>query len=265
MITNEQVDTFIQQGAVILDHVLEPRLIEMASECMDRHYAPYTQQKTGVFQYVLGEAFESIYQHINFETIAKRVLGCDKVDFVASAILHTLPNTKEWHYDANTEHVDIQYNEVELCLCPRNILVTFMIFLDDVTAERAPTVVRLGSHLALAKHHGSKNAFKDTPVYLPHLPTLDFSPVTPLTGRKGQVAISTTALIHTGSYNATEKARKVMFVSYAPTGSNIRFNADMVPQRLEYMKVLHRRFLLERKHLVEGTIKQLEGMLIPSK
>ena len=261
MITDKQVEVFIQKGAVVLDDVLEPSLIEAASECMDRHYAPYTEIPTGTLQYIFGESFESIYQHPNFEAIAKKVLGCDKVDFVASAILHTKPNVKEWGYESKSQHVDIQYNEEELCQCPRKIILTFMIFLDDVPAERSPTLIRLGSHLALAKHYGTEIPYRDTPTWLSQLPGLDFAPLTPLTGLKGQVAISTTALIHCASFNATEKARKVMFVSYAPTGSNIRFNADIVKSRLEYMKELHFRFSPERKHLVEGTIAQLEDMM----
>lgn len=261
MITDLQIETFIQKGAILLDDVLEPDLIEAASECMDRHFAPYTQLETGTLQYVFGEAFESIFQHTHLEAIAKRVLGCDKVDFVASAILHTKPNAKEWSYDPKTEHVDIQFNEKEWCQAPRQILITFMIFLDDVTAERAPTIVRLGSHMVLAKHHGTKTPYKEKPTWLPQLPNLDFAPLTPLTGRKGQVAISTTALIHAGSFNATEKARKVMFVSFASSGSNICFNANLAQERLDYMNELHHRFSPERKHLVEGTIAQLQSMI----
>lgn len=261
MITDQQINTFIQQGAVLLENVLEPKVIDFASESMDRLYAPFTSQQTGVIQYVLGEAFEAIYQHPNLELIAKKILGCKHVDFIASAVLHTKPNTKEWGYDKTTEHVDVQFNINEWSQIPRKILFTFMIFLDDVTADRAPTLIRLGSHLTLAKHYGETIPYRENPTNLSFLPKLNFSPLTPLTGLKGQIAVSTTALIHTGSLNATDKARKVLFVSFAPKGSNICFNRNLAVQRLEYMQELHKRFKSNRKHLVEGTIEQLESIV----
>lgn len=258
MITENQINTFLEDGAVILDNVLEPSLIEFASESMDKLYAPYTQRETGIIGYVLGEAFESIYQHQNLELIAKRILNCKNVDFIASAVLHTKPNQLNYK---NPEHVDVQFNINEWNQTPRNILFTFMIFLDDVTPDRAPTLVRLGSHMALARHYGDELPYRDNPTTLDRLPSLEYAPLTPLIGRKGQVAVSTTALIHTGSDNATDKARKILFVSFAPTGSNINFNVDMVEERHKFIKEMHSRFPASRKHLVKGTLSQLEDLL----
>ncbi|PCJ57962.1 MAG: hypothetical protein COA79_14410 [Planctomycetota bacterium] len=263
MISQHEIDTFVERGAVLLDGILEPELIDAASEEMDRQYDAHENNDIGIIQYVFGDSLEEIYQHPHLEAIAKKVIGTNEVDFIASAFLHTLPNSAEkWGYKPETEHVDIQYNEEEWCQTPRRILIMFMIFLDDVTSERAPTVVRLGSQLSIAKHHGTKDAYKDRPQYIIDLPKLNYEAMTPLTGKKGQVAVSTTSLIHTGSFNTTEKARKMFFVSYAATGSNINFNTNLAQERLDYMNELHRRFSPERKHLVEGTIKQLEGILL---
>ena len=259
-LTDHDIDTFIKTGAAVVDGIIPKVIIDAASDEMDAMYAADTENPTGIRQYLAGPAFEALYQCPGLEDAAKRILGADNVHLLASATLHTLPNAETWSYNPESEHVDIQYTMKDWMETPREIIVTFMIFLDDVTPERAPTVARLGSHLQVAEYNGDE-AFQEKPVFFKDLPDLGYEDITPLCGNKGQVAISTTALVHTGSANATDKARKVMFVTFSASHVSPAFNINKSQERLDWLEDVMSRMPAERQHIIQSSIDSVKKII----
>ena len=253
MLTETQINQYIQSGSLLVDTLLPDDIIDAASEEMDRLYAG-SDNPTGIKAYMCEPGFVNVFQHPHLEQVAQQILGCEAVHVLSSATLHTEPNAEQWSYDEATEHVDIQYTLSDWLDLPRRIIITFMIFLDDVNEERAPTVVRPGSHLQLAAYNGEV-AFQDHPVNKRDLPDLPYADAQPLCGRKGQVAISTTALIHAGSKNASDKPRKVMFAVFAAADVNPPFNANKLNLRLAWLEHLERAFAADRKHLASSAVQ----------
>ena len=276
MITDEQVTQFIEDGVAIVDDLVPMPVIADAAASFDAVYDEHPEQSTGILGYVTGPGLDALYQHENLELAARKILDTEQVNFMGAASLHTTPQEGPWSYNPVYEHVDVQFNLDEWTSSPRRIYVMFMFFLDDITAERAPTMVRPGSHMTIARHLGSRPAYRSGAAYLRGLADIDpmymefaqplgdlseddFSPLVPLTGKKGQVAISTTALIHTGSRNATDKARKMLFVTFVPAGVDLRFREADAPSNLAYLEGLQQRFAPDRRHLVESVIAGLKG------
>ncbi len=260
-ISQEQIDTYIQTGSVVVDKLIPTDVIDAASQGMDQLYAE-SDNPTGIKQYVDQTEITQLLQNPGFENAAKEILGCESVHLLASATLHTNPDqeTDEWSFDPDSQHVDIQYTANDWLETPRRIIITFMVFLDDVTPDRAPTVVRPGSHLQIAKHNGDE-AYQERPVFYKDLPDLGYADLAPVCGKKGQVAVSTTALVHAGSKNVTDKPRKVLFVVYSSTDVNPAFNINIIDQRLAWLKSMHEQFADNRKHLVESAIEQTEALI----
>ena len=254
------IDTFIKTGAAIVDGIIPKDIIDAASEEMDALYAADTENPTGIRQYLAGPAFERLYQCAALEDAAKRVLGAESVHLLASATLHTLPNAESWSYSPESEHVDIQYTLKDWLETPREIIVTFMIFLGDVSPERAPTVARLGSHLQIAEYNGDV-AYQEKPVFFKDLPDLGYEEITPLCGNKGQIAISSTALVHAGSTNATKDPRKVMFVTFSSTHVSPAFNINKSQERLDWLEDTLSRMPADRQHIVQSSIDSVKKII----
>ena len=259
-LSNLDIDTFIKTGAAVVDGIIPKDIIDAAADEMDALYAADSENPTGIRQYLAGPAFEALYQWPGLEDAAKRVLGADDVHLLASATLHTQPNAESWSYCPESEHVDIQYTLKDWLETPREIIVTFMIFLGDVTPERAPTVARLGSHLQIAEFNGDE-AYQEKPVFYKDLPELDYADITPLCGKKGQIAISSTALVHAGSANATEDPRKVMFVTFSSTHVSPAFNINKSQERLDWLEDLLSRMPVERRHIVQSSIDSVKKII----
>lgn len=250
IITPAITDAFIQRGLALVDALLPRDVIDAAAASFAQLYRDHPSRHTGIIEQPTGACIEALYQHPALETAAKSILGADAVDLVHSAALHTLPGEAPWGYDPASEHVDIQFNRDDWLQTPRRIIVTFMVFMDDIPADRAPTVVRPGSHLQIAQHWGSRPAFQDHPVRIADLPNLPYAEPVPIVGRVGQVAISSTAVIHAGSRNASDRARQMLFVYFTPRGLNLRFNVDREHLRVAFLRGLAERFAPERAHLV---------------
>lgn len=259
-LTNEQITRFIEDGVVVIDDLLPISVIDDAQASMDTLYAEHPEKRTGIIEYATGAGLEALYQHENLERAAQQILDAERVELVGTATLHKAPQRETWSYNAESEHVDAQFNLDEWHSSPRHVFVVFMVFLDDVPADRAPTVVRLGSHMQLARHLGSAPAYRAKPVFIKDLPELGYAEPTPLTGTKGQVAVGTTALVHTGSHNASDKPRKLLFVTFAPRGSKLCFNVDREHRRLAYLEGLQKRLPPARRYIVESTIAGLKGI-----
>ena len=250
-----ELEAFICDGLAVVDDLVPFYVIDQASKSFDDLYAG--TNPTGIIEQPTGAGIEALYQHPDLERAAKVILQADAVDLVHSAALHTMPADGEWSYSTDTEHVDIQFNEDDWLGAPRRILFTFMIFMDDVTPNRAPTVVRPGSHLQIARQWGSEPAYQDHPVWMNDLPALDYADPVPVVGRKGQVAISSTAIVHAGSRNVSDRPRKMLFVYFAPRGLNLRFNIDREDRRVSFLRGLADRFDPDRGHIVKHAAKAL--------
>ena len=243
-----ELEAFIRDGLVVVDDLVPFVTIDQASKSFDDLYAG--DKATGIIEQPTGAGIEALYQHPCLERTAKAILQTAAVDLVHSAALHTMPADGEWGYSSDAEHVDIQFNEKDWLGSPRRIIFTFMIFMDDITPDRAPTVVRPGSHLQIARQWGGKPAYQDHPVRMSDLPALDYAEPIPVVGRKGQVAISSTAVVHAGSRNASDRPRKMLFVYFAPRGMNLRFNVDRENKRVAFLRGLAGRFDPDRRHIV---------------
>jgi ectoine hydroxylase-related dioxygenase (phytanoyl-CoA dioxygenase family) len=256
-ITENDVQAFVNDGAAMLDDLIPMNIIDAASQGMDDFYANHPERSTGIIEYPVDDRLIDLYQHENLEAAAKAILGSESVEMISSAFLHTMPEDGEWSYDPNSAHVDIRFNLDELMQLPRRVCLMYMIFLDDIPADRAPTMVRPGSHLLISQYYGSKPAPKDHPGNIHQLPELAYADPIPLTGKKGQIAASTTALIHAGSRNVSDKPRKLLFIAYTTTGCNLRFNVDREQKRYDFLQAISRKFRPERRYIVESTMKRL--------
>lgn len=257
-ITDEEVHNFVHQGAAMLDDLVPMRLIDAAAAGMDAFYATHPTKSTGIIEYPIENRLIDLYQHEHLEQAAQTILGSAAVELISAAFLHTLPQHGTWSYNPDSEHVDICFNLDELTCIPRRVCLMYMVFLDDIPADRAPTVIRPGSHKLLSHYYGSKEAPKDHPMNIKELPDLDYADPVPLTGSKGQIAASTTALIHTGSRNVSDKPRKLLFIGFTATGTNLRFNVDREDKRLSFLQALKAKFRPERRHILDSTIHTLQ-------
>jgi hypothetical protein len=264
MLTEAQCREFLENGFTLVDDLLPMNVIEAASASQDELYKG--EKKNGIIGYCEGEGLEMLYQQKNLEDTAKAVLRADAVELISGASLYTLPSdTNDWFYDENGAHVDIQYNRNDLDSTPLRMSVMFMIFLDDVEETCAPTVVSPGSHQLVADWLGDRPPYQDRPTNIKDLPDLDFADMIPACGRKGQVMVSTTSLLHCGSINTTDHPRKVLFVAFAPKGLNIRFNTNREHLRLKFLENIRDRFPAERRYIVESTIEGLKSVAdVPS-
>ncbi|NKB69505.1 MAG: hypothetical protein GKR89_20740 [Candidatus Latescibacteria bacterium] len=258
-VTDKDIETFIQQGAAIVDGLLPDDIIDIASKGMDELYENHPERHTGIIGYPQNPGLEQLYQHPGLEEAAKKILGSDEVEFASAATLHTLPTDGEWSYNPESEHVDIQYTTNEWLEIPRRINIMFMVFLDDIPADRGPTVVRPGSHLQIAETLGDAAPYTDHPVNIKDLPKLDYAEPVPVSGKKGQVAIGSTAVIHAGSKNVSDKARKMLFINYTIKNRNLRFNVEREDLRAEFLEAMYERFPEDRKYLVKSALDTLKA------
>lgn len=257
MLDQKQVDDFFSSGLSIVENLLPPAIIDAALAEMDALY-DNDEKPTGIIGYPTGPGFEGVFQHPHLEAAACDVLHADAVELVSGATLHTLPNAEEWSYNESALHVDIQYNRDQLDARPIHMLVTFMIMLDDIPADRAPTVISPGSHQLIADYLGSEPPYQEHPTNIKDLPDLDYAEYIPVSGKKGDVAISTTGLIHGGSANASNSARKLLFAAYAPKGLDLRFNANRTDLRIDWLEKLTDVFDDDRKHIAATTLADLK-------
>ncbi len=258
LVTDDDVHNFVHRGAAVLTDLVPMPIIDTASEGMDAFYANHPTKSTGIVEYPIEDRLLDLYQHEHLEQAAQKILGSDTVEFISAAFLHTEPQGGEWSYNPDSEHVDICFNLDELLGIPRRVCLMYMVFLDDIPADRAPTVIRPGSHKLLSQYYGSKEAPKDHPQNIKDLPDLGYADPVPLTGSKGQIAASTTALVHTGSRNASDKPRKLLFIGFTATGTNLRFNVDREDKRLHFLQTLREQFRPHRRHILDSTIHTLQ-------
>jgi hypothetical protein len=258
MITEQELQQFIEDGAVTIDTPLTEAQIDAAAAALDRRLpftAPgegqspdYRVQRTSSCD---DPALVEIIEHPYFEEVAKRALRADDVRFFQTAVITTYPQPgSPFRFD---QHVDIQYSLADLNAVPRRMICSFFLWLTDVNERRAPMMVRPGSHWLIAeereRHPELKNAVpRVAGTSLAQLPALRYAHPLPLVARAGQVSVLTTAAVHGASINIDTAPRQA--ITFTAAGVEIALPPDQAEQKRAYDRALRQRLRPERAHVI---------------
>jgi hypothetical protein len=260
MITEQQLEQFVHDGAVTIDTPLTREQIAAAVATLDR-LLPFQagengrppRYRTGLTCSYDDPPLLEIIQHPFFEEVAKRALRADAVRFFQTAIVaaYPQPNTP-WSFE---QHVDIQYCLSDLDATPRRMICSFFLWLTDVNARRAPMMFRPGSHRQLGAYRAGDPATRGTVprvagVALAQLPALPYAEAIPLLAQAGQVSVLTTGAVHGASVNVDGEPRKGMVLTFVPDGVEIGLPPDQAEQKRAYDHELKTRLRPERAHIV---------------
>lgn len=253
LISEEQVREFEQCGAVTLHGPFSHEDITRANERMDELSAPNLGD--GSKSLDTDEVLLNFVQHPALEEAAKQFLHADEVEFVAWTATQRNPQP-DTPFHLESEHQDVRYSLCDLDAIPHRMLVTFLVWLTDVTMDRAPLMYRPASHRQVAAYISET----ESPSYRlckvlnysgENLPSLDYSEPQPILAKAGQVSVVTTSLIHSASSNSGTLPRRVLFISFAPKGMPVSFgNND--EQQVQYRNKLRALFRPERLHLLSA-------------
>lgn len=254
MISDAQIDEFERIGAVTIDTPFTTEQLDAASTTFDRLLPPpgegadrdsFRVSRTNDF---FNPQLLLFIEHPFTEAVCQRALRAEQVQFWASAIVktHGQPGLAPQYW----QHVDIKYSMRDLEAEPRRMLCSCLLWLTDVTEDRAPLMYRPGSHRQIAAVMDKHPAHIENPVGVDELPDLPYADPTPLLTRRGQMTVCTTAMIHGASINTGQLARKVIFILFHPRGCDVPANMDMVEQRNRYLRKLHEHFRPGRRHIL---------------
>ncbi len=260
MITDQEIQQFSEMGAVTIDTPLTQQQLTAASTVFDR-LLPFCEPKTGekpryrvstTCTFYDPELLD-IIQHPFFEEVAKRVLRADEIRFFQTAIVTTYPQPNTpFSFD---QHVDIQYCLSDLDATPRRMVCTYFLWIDDVTAQRAPLMYRPGSHRLIAKNRESQPELKGivppvAGVSLDGLPALDYADAIPVVARVGQASVLTTGMVHGASINVDTLPRKAMVITFTAADVEIDLPQNQAATKRTYDRELKKRLRPERAHIV---------------
>ena len=258
MLSAHEVEQFDQLGAVTIDAPFSTRQIEAAAAALDRLLvkgpekgpeAGYRIQRTADFH---DPELLDIFQHPFLEKTAQSALQTDEVNFFTAAIAKTFPEPHKpfsfW------EHVDIKYRLMDLNSVPRRMICSCLLWLTDVTMERAPLMYRPGSHRLIAADMEQNPQYIDNPVPFDTLPRLPYANPHALLAKRGQMTVCTTAMIHGASSNIGDKDRKVIFMPFMPKPHPIRANMAIMAKMRRYQNELRELFRPERRHLLPEAV-----------
>ena len=254
VITDQQIEQFDRAGAVNLTGPLNPAQLSALAALFDRLMpAPPMDQRKPYERQVLANDFlqPAVVRLIAdpfFERVAQRVLRTDRVVF-HSIFLNQAYATPQHAFD-HWQHVDIKYRLDDLDGTPRRMLCSFMVWLTDVTLDRAPFMYRPGSHRVIARRMQDDPQYTDNPVRLEDLGDLPLADVQPLLVRAGDVTVNTSALVHGASVNTGKHDRKVIFLHYHPADYEVRANMNINEMRNAYRRKLREQLPADRRHLV---------------
>lgn len=260
MITEQEIRQFSDMGAVTIDTPLTQQQLSAAAGVFDR-LLPFSEPEAGeepryrvstTCTFYDPELLD-IIQHPFFEETAKCVLRADEICFFQTAIVTTYPapNTPFSFY----QHVDVQYRLSNLDATPRYMVCTFFVWIDDVTAQRAPLMYRPGSHRLIARYREDQPELEGSVplvggVLLEELPALDYTEALPVVARAGQTTVLTTAMVHGASTNVDTVPRKVMVITFTAVGVEIGLPQNQEEMKQAYHRELKRRLRPERAHIV---------------
>ncbi len=245
--SDEQVRQFEQVGAVTFDGPFPPAQIQAVSDLVARLDA---EKKLGGYaDYFVEPLLVDVIQHPFFEEAAKRFLHAPEVEFVNWAARQKGAQPGQV-FALDGEHVDVSYHRLSLESVPRRMLVSFWLWLTDVTIDRGPFMFRPGSHRQIAEHWGDDGAHAENPLMSNQLPALAYAEPVPVLAKAGQVSALTTATVHSGSVNTGTQPRRAMVINYQPRGHEVRFNMIDAAKRVAHLRELRAAMRPERRRLI---------------
>lgn len=265
-LNEEQVNRFDIEGAITVDGPFSPEAIEAAAKVMDE-MLPYKESrkndydatrvtrditsKGGKLYEYYNPALLEIYQHPFIEEAAKQLLYTEAVTFNGLAMSKTYP--LRISKKVSIEHVDSKYRYSEFTARPRRIGVSSMIYLTDVTPDRAPIKIWPGSHIPIGKYYDEHPELIDTTgSWRPDLPDYSFGDPTIILAKAGQITFFVSSILHGASENMDTEARKVIYLSMKPKA--LKYN---IPKRtkskndlVNFFKEMSSHLPEDRRHLV---------------
>jgi ectoine hydroxylase-related dioxygenase (phytanoyl-CoA dioxygenase family) len=260
MLTDSQIDQFNRAGAVTVDSPLTEQQMSAAAAVYDRVLPFVESDNAEQSRYRLSNACQfydpellDLIQHPFFETVAKQVLNAKSVNLYLAAMAHTHAEPgAEWSFD---QHTDIQYCTSDLDGTPRRMVCSFFVWISDVNEQRAPLVLRPGSHRLIAEWREQDPDLKGvTPqvvgTKLADLPDLPFEEPQPVVANSGQVSVLTTGTIHGASRNVDTVPRKSLHITFTPEDVEILLPPRQVDLKKAYDKELRMRLRKDRVHII---------------
>jgi hypothetical protein len=260
LITKQQLQQFIEDGAVTIDAPLTAAQIDAAAAALDRRlpFVPAAEGRPARYRAGMTCSYDDpelleIIQHPFFEEVAKQALRADQVHFFQTAITIAYPQPDTpWSFE---QHVDIQYSRSDLEAVPRRMICSYFLWLTDVNERRAPMMFRPGSHWLIAEERERDPQLRNVvprvaPTALARLPPLGYAEPIPLLARAGQVSVLTTGAVHGASVNVDTTPRKVLVLTFTAAGAAIELPPDQAEQKRAYDAALRRCLRPERAHIV---------------
>jgi ectoine hydroxylase-related dioxygenase (phytanoyl-CoA dioxygenase family) len=255
MLNAQQLERFLADGAVTVDSPLSEAEIAAAAAAIDRalpdsHFDGIGERemRRANRDCCLDEELTAIVQHPFLEALARTALDAERVAVYAMAVAKTAPQPGS--RPDSWEHVDLKYQLAELDARPRRMLCSCIVWLTDVTVERAPLMFRPGSHRLIAAYREGDPSLNDQKEASETLPRLPYAERVPLLARRGQVSVVTTAALHGPSTNLSDQDRLAMFVPFYPVGVPLSgFIRSELDRYSHYHRDLLARLRPDRRHL----------------
>jgi len=252
-ISRDEVQRFLDAGAITIDTPLPPDLIQAAASVVDTRLPMMPVAEGAVGNYRYGEtcsffdpALVSIIEHPYFEASAALVLDASEVRIFQTAITIVYPQPgASWGFE---QHVDVHYRERDWQAHPRRVICSFFLWLSDVNEARAPMMCRPGSHHLLATR-GRWGPPHVAGVGFDALPAHGYAPPIPILARAGQVSVVTTAMVHGSSVNVDDTPRRALIMTYTARGVRIGLPMEQEHERRRYLRTLAEHLSPARRHL----------------
>ncbi|MSS73189.1 MAG: hypothetical protein EXS64_17105 [Candidatus Latescibacteria bacterium] len=259
MLTDQELNRFIEDGVVTVDTPFTDRQIAEASAAFDRlmpFQAPAPGQaprhRVAVTRYD-DPVLLDILQHPFFEAVSRQALRAEAVHFFQTYLITSYPQPGvPFSFD---QHVDIQYGLDDLRAEPRRMLCSFFLWINGVNERRAPLMLRPRSHWLIAENRERDPSLRGSAprvagVKLAQLPPLPYADPTPIVARAGQVSVATTATIHGASVNVDTEPRKAFLTTFVAEGVEIELPENQAAAKREYDPELRRHLRPDRAHIV---------------
>lgn len=258
MLTDRQLAGFDADGAVTVDTPLTDGQLADLRKTLDGLFPPADADivqrrprctRTGDF---FDPALIELMQMPFFETVAMQVLRAPAVVLNNCALAKTYPTP---HAPFTFEqHTDVQYVLSDLQARPRRIVCGFFIWLDEVNDQRAPLMIRPGSHRQIAHWRQQRVNEADNPAVrgtlFDDLPPLDYAQPQPVVAHAGQATVLTTAVIHGPSVNVDTRPRYTCHLSLKPKGFDVpHSDPDKDKARRQFIESLQPHLQPDRQHL----------------
>jgi hypothetical protein len=257
MLSQDQVEAFARDGALTIDSPLTADLL--AAACVscdgllarerfpDGRWRPRAQRTNDFYEQPLLE----LIQHPFLEAVAKDALRAEAVDYVNSSLLISYPEP-ERPSGTLFEHCDCRYPLSDFDAVPRRIVCGCFVWLTDVTMDRAPLLVRPGSHRLISAWTGSESerferGFRD----FTHLPPLGLADPVAVLARAGQVTLLDFSVMHAATVNTGTERRRALTVTFVERGGMLHNDQPgQAETRARFHGELWSRLRPERRHII---------------